>query len=185
MTVRERLVWTYANLAMAHAAVSAGSARYGATHFMIRARLRKGLQAGTMKLGTLLDDERVKMNADRACAYCGSGARLSLDHLIPKSAGGTESADNVVWACRPCNSSKGDTDLLRWMTTQGRFPPLLLLRRYLKLAFRHFDEAGLMDSDEATVEARPFDLAALPDSFPPPSSLVLWTAMVSESGEAS
>ncbi len=145
MTVRDRLVWTYANLAMAHAAVAAGAPKYGPPHFMIRARLRKGLQAGTMKLGTLLDDERVKMNADRACAYCGGVQKLSLDHVIPKASGGPETADNVVWACRPCNSSKGDTDLQRWMAGQGRFTPLLLLRRYLKLAFRHFDEAGLME----------------------------------------
>jgi hypothetical protein len=42
-TVRELLANSYANLAMAHAALTARAERYGRVHFMIRAKLRKGL----------------------------------------------------------------------------------------------------------------------------------------------
>jgi 5-methylcytosine-specific restriction endonuclease McrA len=39
------------------------------------------------------------------CQYCGSTAE-NLDHVVPKSRGGTHTWDNVVAACRRCNSRK-------------------------------------------------------------------------------
>ncbi|MBD2663575.1 HNH endonuclease [Richelia sinica] len=42
------------------------------------------------------------------CQYCGSNKRLTLDHVIPRSRGGTHTWDNVVIACERCNSRKGD-----------------------------------------------------------------------------
>jgi 5-methylcytosine-specific restriction endonuclease McrA len=40
-----------------------------------------------------------------ACQYCGRTAE-NLDHVIPKSRGGEHSWENVVAACRRCNSRK-------------------------------------------------------------------------------
>ncbi|MGH2414877.1 MAG: HNH endonuclease [Microcystaceae cyanobacterium] len=42
------------------------------------------------------------------CQYCGSRKKLTLDHVIPRSKGGKHTWDNVVIACEPCNSRKGD-----------------------------------------------------------------------------
>lgn len=39
------------------------------------------------------------------CQYCGRTAE-NVDHVIPRSRGGGHSWDNVVAACRPCNSRK-------------------------------------------------------------------------------
>ena len=39
------------------------------------------------------------------CQYCGATAE-NMDHVIPKSLGGTHTWDNVVAACRRCNSRK-------------------------------------------------------------------------------
>jgi len=39
------------------------------------------------------------------CQYCGAAA-LTFDHVIPKSRGGSHTWDNVVAACRRCNSRK-------------------------------------------------------------------------------
>lgn len=41
------------------------------------------------------------------CQYCGSRAD-SIDHVHPKSRGGLHSWDNVVAACRRCNTAKRD-----------------------------------------------------------------------------
>jgi 5-methylcytosine-specific restriction endonuclease McrA len=41
------------------------------------------------------------------CQYCGSAAE-NIDHVIPRSKGGLHAWDNVVAACRPCNSRKRD-----------------------------------------------------------------------------
>lgn len=39
------------------------------------------------------------------CQYCGAAAE-NLDHVIPRSRGGSHTWDNVVAACRRCNSRK-------------------------------------------------------------------------------
>ena len=173
-TVGELLHWSYANLAMAHAALSAKAQSYGRPHFMIRARLFKGLNAGTMNIGALADDDRLKMILPQACCYCASTAYLCVDHLIPTKRGGKNAGDNLVWACRSCNGSKGATDALEWLARRNQFPPLLLLRRYLKLAIEVARERGLMDTNIDVAPELPFALAAVPLVFPKPASLLLW-----------
>lgn len=42
------------------------------------------------------------------CVYCGSSKKLEVDHLFPVSKGGSEDLENLVCACKSCNSSKGD-----------------------------------------------------------------------------
>jgi len=39
------------------------------------------------------------------CQYCGRAAE-NVDHVVPRSRGGGHTWDNVVAACRPCNSRK-------------------------------------------------------------------------------
>lgn len=56
-----------------------------------------------------------------ACQYCGSPAE-NIDHVVPRSRGGTHTWDNVVAACRPCNSRKEDR-LLSETTMRLRRPP--------------------------------------------------------------
>jgi 5-methylcytosine-specific restriction endonuclease McrA len=41
------------------------------------------------------------------CQYCG-GAAENIDHVVPRSRGGTHSWDNVVAACKRCNATKED-----------------------------------------------------------------------------
>lgn len=44
------------------------------------------------------------------CQYCGKKEkeeRLSFDHVIPSSKGGTTTWDNIVTCCIPCNTKKG------------------------------------------------------------------------------
>ncbi|HWG85509.1 MAG TPA: HNH endonuclease, partial [Deinococcales bacterium] len=43
------------------------------------------------------------------CQYCGrSGGDLTLDHVLPRSRGGRNTWENIVTACRECNSRKRD-----------------------------------------------------------------------------
>ena len=101
-----------------------------------------------------------------------------MDHMISKLRGGPESADNIVWACRSCNSSKGPADLLDWMQKQDRFPPLLLLRRYLKLVIGFCESKGIMDEPldqlDSLPKQLPFNPEAIPHKYPSPEHLVLW-----------
>ncbi len=159
---------------MAHAAVKAKAERYQTQHFMIRSRLFKGLQVGQMQLGPLADEERLKMILPQACYYCASRQFLTVDHLISTSRGGENCGENIVWACRSCNSSKGARDALVWIAGRGAFPPLLLLRRYLKIAVGLSQEREVMHVPIANPPLMPFLFEAIPLSYPPPKTLCLW-----------
>src|SRR4029453_5430746 len=57
------------------------------------------------------------------CVYCGTqGNRLTLDHVVPRSRGGTSVWENVVTSCAPCNHRKGDR-LLEETSMTLRTPP--------------------------------------------------------------
>jgi 5-methylcytosine-specific restriction endonuclease McrA len=56
---------------------------------------------------------------DWTCQYCGAPAE-NLDHVVPRSKGGTHTWDNVVAACRRCNSRKENR--LRARGPAGRVP---------------------------------------------------------------
>jgi 5-methylcytosine-specific restriction endonuclease McrA len=43
-----------------------------------------------------------------SCQYCGSTKKLTLDHVMPRSRGGSHTWDNVVAACESCNGRKSD-----------------------------------------------------------------------------
>ncbi len=54
----------------------------------------------------------------RRCFYCGihlalthdmPGEYATLDHIKPRSLGGSNKQDNFVLACEPCNRTKGNT----------------------------------------------------------------------------
>lgn len=50
-----------------------------------------------------------------ACQYCGTTCTtLYCDHVVPVSKGGTNALENLVAACRPCNSSKGARTPEEW-----------------------------------------------------------------------
>jgi 5-methylcytosine-specific restriction endonuclease McrA len=43
------------------------------------------------------------------CQYCGhERGNLTVDHVIPRSKGGSSSWENIVACCAPCNRRKGD-----------------------------------------------------------------------------
>jgi 5-methylcytosine-specific restriction endonuclease McrA len=54
-----------------------------------------------------LNRRAVFLRDGQSCQYCGNPAD-SIDHVIPRSRGGQHVWDNVVAACRRCNSQKRD-----------------------------------------------------------------------------
>ena len=56
--------------------------------------------------------EQVLTKADGRCAYCRSleelmGVTFEIEHIIPKSAGGDTSQENLCLSCPTCNRYKG------------------------------------------------------------------------------
>ena len=44
---------------------------------------------------------------EHKCQYCGTTENLCVDHIIPRSKGGSNDFCNLVTACLSCNSKKG------------------------------------------------------------------------------
>ena len=53
------------------------------------------------------------------CAYCRCNRATTLDHLKPKSKGGSSLRSNLVPACRECNHAKGSQPWLVWFQEQS------------------------------------------------------------------
>ncbi|HAI76378.1 MAG TPA: HNH endonuclease [Microscillaceae bacterium] len=58
--------------------------------------------------GVVLSRHNIFKRDGSKCQYCGSTQDLTLDHVLPRSRGGRSTWDNLVTACKPCNSKKGD-----------------------------------------------------------------------------
>lgn len=54
---------------------------------------------------------------DRACVYCGAtNTPLNIDHVHPRSRGGSNRMSNLVLACMPCNQTKSDRPVEEFVT---------------------------------------------------------------------
>jgi hypothetical protein len=57
--------------------------------------------------------DQVRQQAKSACEYCGvteadSAGTLTVDHYQPRSRGGTDELDNLLYSCYRCNLYKAD-----------------------------------------------------------------------------
>lgn len=76
-----------------------------------------GVQSEARKRAIAKEDAQNDMTAQQfreicaaqgfRCAYCGKKSkRLEMEHIIPRSKGGSNTYTNIVGACRSCNSKK-------------------------------------------------------------------------------
>lgn len=73
---------------------------------------------------------QTKDSFNNSCSYCGmteqhhieeTGQQLHQDHFVPLSRGGEYTHNNIVPACRSCNSSKRDSDFFEWYPTYEHY----------------------------------------------------------------
>jgi 5-methylcytosine-specific restriction endonuclease McrA len=71
---------------------------------------------------------RIYKRDGNECVYCGSSKNLTLDHVIPKSRGGTNDWTNLVTSCLKCNLKKADRtpDEARMVMRQKPYVPTLI-----------------------------------------------------------
>lgn len=66
------------------------------------------------------------LRENKRCFWCGRGVILkgqeprsaTIDHLIPKAHGGSNSHNNLIMACKRCNNSrgsKGTKKTIKWL----------------------------------------------------------------------
>jgi 5-methylcytosine-specific restriction endonuclease McrA len=75
--------------------------------------MARGKRAGNKGQGskwiTKVRRRRIYARDGHRCVYCGRLAeKLTLDHVIPRSKGGTNVSENLITACMDCNRDRGD-----------------------------------------------------------------------------
>lgn len=113
----------------------------------------KKLQSGEIEWSSSIREYIREREMPNQCIYCGSIENLSCDHLIPRSRGGPDTADNVVMACKRFNSSKGDKGVYEWFKLDRRYEiPRIVEGKYLKLLYRLHSERGTLDVGKTDIE---------------------------------
>lgn len=54
---------------------------------------------------------------NHTCVYCGTrpAARGTIEHIVPRSLGGSDRIDNLAWACYECNQKRGNQPLAQFV----------------------------------------------------------------------
>lgn len=92
-----------------------------ATHkeyMTLKSEERRARQKALPASLTQAEWEEIKVSFNNECAYCGRKLPLERDHIIPLTKGGAFAKENIVPACKSCNSSKGNRDLIAWYKTK-------------------------------------------------------------------
>ena len=65
--------------------------------------------------------------------------------------------------------------MMEWMELKNSFPPLMILRRYLKLVIIYCIDNDLMEYSISDIKNQkyPFNIEYIPVSYPKPNELVL------------
>ena len=86
----------------------------------------------------ILSRQNIFKRDNYQCQYCGTSHDLTIDHVVPKARGGKTTWSNLVTACRPCNTRKGDytPEEMGFTIKTPPFKPsyILFLRDYSGLA---------------------------------------------------
>jgi HNH endonuclease len=90
--------------------------------------------------GVMLSRQNIFRRDGNRCQYCGTSQDLTLDHVMPRSRGGKSTWDNLVTACKSCNSKKGDytPDEAKMPLARPPFKPSFLM--FLRDFSGHIDE---------------------------------------------
>ncbi|MFB2919520.1 MULTISPECIES: RNA-guided endonuclease IscB [Aerosakkonema] len=79
---------------------------------------------------------------NRQCAYCGAkDVPLQVEHIHPKSKGGTNRISNLCLACEPCNLAKGTQDIKDFLSGKPN-----ILKRVLSQAKSPLKDAAAVNS---------------------------------------
>lgn len=88
--------------------VENGSIRTVSQSFAIPSVIRLTKYVTMPFKGVMLTRQNIFKRDGNKCVYCSSRTDLTLDHVVPRSRGGSSTWTNLVTACRSCNTKKGD-----------------------------------------------------------------------------
>lgn len=88
-------------------------------------------------VGDLTNDqwEAILSGFGKRCAYCGCGGPMCLEHVTPICRDGDTTANNVVPACKSCNSKKHSRTPEEWLPSDKAKAFRAMQKRVLRKAF--------------------------------------------------
>lgn len=110
-TVQRAFLLVFLNKAELVKANNSMSLNTVSEHYPMPSVIKLGRYVNVPYKGVVLSKENVFKRDGFQCQYCGTQKDLTLDHIIPKAKGGKTSWNNLVTACKRCNSRKGDYTL--------------------------------------------------------------------------
>ena len=137
-TIREEILYEYAKLISRSA--------YGSLQrAFITDRFKKLRDSEISISGTIREWEH-EQELSQECVFCGSKEDLTTDHLIPHNRGGDDTADNLVLACRSCNTSRGDRGIFEWIGLKKKDNlHRLVAGKYLKQLLKLHEIVGTLE----------------------------------------
>jgi len=135
-TIRDLIFYQYAKIIASAAGFS--KKKNSSSYYKFLIDRQQKLVSGEITMSTILRELKMQMTScSNCCEYCGTTENLSWDHLIPRSKGGPDTAENHVLACRKCNSSKSSKGLYEWYGIERKDElPRVVAGKYLKLLYK-------------------------------------------------
>jgi hypothetical protein len=138
-TIEDLIFWQYAK-------IISESAGYGKNQYGFIMNRFKKLVSGEINWSTSIR-EYVKEREQ------------TLEHILPRSRGGPDTADNAVFVCRTCNCSKGDRRLYEWVGLKNRNKiPRIAEGKYLKLVYSIHEGNGTLNVSDVSLLCPKCDL---------------------------
>lgn len=112
--------------------------------------------------------EKVRQAYGYRCGYCGieesaAGGEFTVDHYQPRSVGGTDELENLVYCCYRCNQYKGDS----WPTTRESAAGYFVLRPSEHNIANHIHENQITGELEPLTATGAFHIRLLRLNRPP------------------
>ena len=155
-TVEDLIFWEYAKMI-------ADSAKMGNNYRFIVSCWKK-LKKGEINRSSTKKEWLHEQNLEkRQCIYCGSVENLQTEHIIPKSRGGPDIAENLVNSCRDCNLKKGTKNIFEFCVLEQKPVPRIAKGKYLKLVYDEHQRCGTLNETDINMDGvlDIFDLCAI------------------------
>jgi hypothetical protein len=105
------------------------------THAISAGRMLEGVEYQNGTLHGYELREYLLAKWERSCAYCRAvHVPLNIDHIHPRSKGGSDRVSNLTLACIPCNQTKRDTPVKEFLANEPKVLARLLV--YAKTPLR-------------------------------------------------
>jgi len=140
-TVEDLIFYEYAKLINK-------AAGFESNNFRFRTHTWKKLKSGEIKMSKSIREWELERKSRQICVYCESTQKVQTEHIIPKSKGGPDIADNLVDSCQTCNLKKSNKDVFEFCAVLEIDVPRLVKGKILKLVYlKHQEHDTLQKTD--------------------------------------